>query len=133
MVVRRGDLKDESDGIDKRLASLKATIQNDNAFRSAALAAEPGESTYLADYAGTAMGLTGLSMLQIQDGDGRIISSGHFRNEHGRLEAGLAAALSKGGVAFAAARAPDGTFSRSRAPSRSASPTGRSRSSAGSW
>ena len=41
------------------------------------------------------MRLTGLSMLQIQDGDGRILSSGHFRNEHGRIESGLASALNE--------------------------------------
>ena len=32
------------------------------------------------------MRMTGLSMLQIQDGEGRIISSGHFRNEFDRLD-----------------------------------------------
>jgi signal transduction histidine kinase len=102
----------ESAGIAERLASLKAAIQNDNGFRSAAVAGELADSTYLADYAGTAMGLTGLSMLQIQDADGRIVSSGHFRNEHGRLEPGLAVALARArdGIAFAAARAPNGDF-----------------------
>ena len=55
--------------------------------RSAAVAGVESEREYLLDYAGTAMRLTGLSMLQIQDSEGRIISSGHFRNEHGRVEA----------------------------------------------
>ena len=51
------------------------------------------------------MRLTGLSMLQIQDADGRIVSSGHFRNEHGRVEPGLASALSSArGVAFMTTR-----------------------------
>jgi signal transduction histidine kinase len=41
-------------------------------------------------------------MLQIQDEDGRIISSGHFRNEHGRIEPGIAKTLTDipGGVAL---------------------------------
>jgi signal transduction histidine kinase len=57
------------------------------------------------------MRLTGLSMLQIQDGDGQILSSGHFRNEHGRSEPGLAAALgSAGDVAFVATRGPERDF-----------------------
>ena len=53
----------------------------------------------------------GLSMLQIQDGDGTIISSGHFRNEHGRVEAGLAPALTSArGPAFVTARSAEREF-----------------------
>jgi signal transduction histidine kinase len=89
----REDLDRDSAGIAERLASLVNALANDNRFRAAAVAGIETERGYLLDYAGTAMGLTGLSMLQIQDGEGRIISSGHFRNEHGRLEPGLAAAL----------------------------------------
>jgi signal transduction histidine kinase len=89
----REDLDRDSAGIAERLASLVGALANDNRFRAAAVAGIETERVYLLDYAGTAMRLTGLSMLQIQDGDGRIISSGHFRNEHGRLEPGLAAAL----------------------------------------
>ena len=87
------DLARESDGIAERLGSLERALQNDNRFRLAAVAGAETERDYLLDYAGTAMRLTGLSMLQIQDGEGRIISSGHFRNEHGRIESGLVAAL----------------------------------------
>jgi signal transduction histidine kinase len=83
------DLARESAGIADRLASLRSALVNDNRFRLAAVAGVDAERDYLLDYAGTAMRLTGLSMLQIQDGDGRIISSGHFRNEHGHLEPGL--------------------------------------------
>src|SRR4029453_7250319 len=94
--VIREDLNRESAGITDRLASLENALLNDNRFRSAAVAGIESEREYLLDYAGTAMRLTGLSMLQIQDGEGRIISSGHFRNEHGRLDAGLAAAVAAG-------------------------------------
>src|SRR5437667_12593732 len=91
--VIREDLARESASIAERLASLENALLNDNRFRLAAVAGVESERNYLLDYAGTAMRLTGLSMLQIQDGDDRIISSGHFRNEHGRLEPALAAAL----------------------------------------
>jgi len=91
--VIREDLARESAGIAERLASLERALQNDNRFRLAAVAGVEVEREYLLDYAGAAQRLTGLSMLQVQDGDGRIISSGHFRNEHGRVEPGLAAAL----------------------------------------
>src|SRR5262245_43315920 len=109
--VIREDLAHESAGIADRLASLERELLNDNRFRGAAVAGLESDREYLLDYAGRAMRLTGLSMLQIQDSDGRILSSGHFRNEHGRSEPGLAAALgSAGDVAFVAARNPEREF-----------------------
>ena len=109
--VIREDLARESAGIAERLASLERALLNDNRFRLAAVAGVELEREYLLDYAGTAMRLTGLSMLQIQDGDGRIISSGHFRNEHGRVESGLASALRGArSVAFVTARGPERDF-----------------------
>ena len=106
------DLLHESAAIGERLASLKSALLSDNRFRLAAVAGVAAERRYLLDYAGTAMRLTGLSMLQIQDGDGRIISSGHFRNEHGRLEPALPAALTQAhdGVAFVTARVAERAF-----------------------
>jgi signal transduction histidine kinase len=109
--VIREDLARESAGIAARLESLEPELLGDNRFRSAAVAGLESERGYLLDYAGTAMRLTGLSMLQIQDSDGRILSSGHFRNEHGRSEPGLAPALgSAGSVALVATRGAEREF-----------------------
>jgi signal transduction histidine kinase len=109
--IIREDLARESAGIAERLASLESALLNDNRFRGAAVAGVESERGYLLDYAGTAMRLTGLSMLQIQDSDDRIISSGHFRNEHGRAEPGLASALqSARGVAFVTTRGAEREF-----------------------
>src|SRR4051794_16181307 len=109
--IIREDLARESAGIAERLASLETALLNDNRFRQAAVAGSESERAYLLDYAGTAMRLTGLSMLQIQDSDDRIISSGHFRNEHGRTEPGLASALQNArGVAFITTRGPEREF-----------------------
>ena len=109
--VIREDLARESAGIAERLESLEPALLSDNRFRSAAVAGLESERDYLLDYAGTAMRLTGLSMLQIQDSDGQILSSGHFRNEHGRNEPGLTAALgSAGSVALVAARGAEREF-----------------------
>jgi len=109
--VIREDLARESAGIGDRLASLASALGNDNRFRLAAVAGVESERDYLLDYAGAAMRLTGLSMLQIQDGEDRIISSGHFRNEHGRVESGLASALRRArGVAFVTTRGADREF-----------------------
>src|SRR5216110_1399029 len=109
--VIREDLHRESTGISQRIASLKSALLNDNRFRLAAVAGVESERNYLLDYAGEAMRLTGLSMLQIQDGDGRIISSGHFRNEHGRVEPGLTAALQGArGIALLTVSGPEREF-----------------------
>jgi signal transduction histidine kinase len=109
--VIREDLAHESGGIAERLASLERELLTDNRFRGAAVAGLEPDRDYLLEYAGRAMRLTGLSMLQVQDSDGQILSSGHFRNEHGRNEPGLAAALgSAGDVALYEARSPEGEF-----------------------
>jgi signal transduction histidine kinase len=109
--VIREDLARESASVAERLASLEHALLNDNRFRLAAVAGVEAERNYLLDYAGTAMRLTGLSMLQIQDSDDRIISSGHFRNEHGRLESGLASALlAARGVALVTTRGAERDF-----------------------
>src|SRR5688572_14658830 len=109
--VIREDLARESDGIAERLASLEIALLNDNRFRLAAVAGVELERDYLLDYAGTAMRLTGLSMLQIQDGDDRILTSGHFRNDHGRVESGVASALHRArGVALVTTRSPEREF-----------------------
>jgi signal transduction histidine kinase len=109
--VIREDLARESAAIAERLASLANELLNDNRFRLAAVAGMELERPYLLDYAGNAMRRTGLSMLQIQDSDGQILSSGHFRNEHGRREPGLATVLgSAGSVALVTTRGPEREF-----------------------
>src|SRR5215471_288217 len=109
--VIREDLHRESAGISERLASLKNALLDDNGFRRAAVVGMESDRHYLLDYAGSAMRLTGLSMLQIQDEDGRIVSSGHFRNEHGRIEPGIAKALADiPGVALLTTFTPEREF-----------------------
>ena len=73
--VIREDLNLESTAIGERLASLKNALVNDQKFRLAVAGLET-ERPYLLNYAANAMRLTGLSMLHIQDGEGRTISSG---------------------------------------------------------
>jgi signal transduction histidine kinase len=80
------DLGQESETIAASLEALRKAVLDDNRFRRAAVDRVLEERRYLLDYAGEAMQLAGLSMLQIQDERGRIISSGHFRNEFDRVE-----------------------------------------------
>jgi signal transduction histidine kinase len=79
VAVIREDLKLETGGIGERLASLKNALVNDGKFRLGVVGLET-EQKYLADYARNAMRLTGLSMVLIQDGQGRTISAGSDRD-----------------------------------------------------
>ncbi len=103
------DIDQESASLASSLSALKETILDDNRFRRAAVDRDEDARRYLLDYAGDAMRMTGLSMLQIQDRDGRIISSGHFRNEFDRLEPQLPLLLAStpGSAALVEVRTPD--------------------------
>jgi signal transduction histidine kinase len=107
----RLELTNESRNIGERLDAISREIAGDNPFRAAAQGAV-SERSYLLDYASTAMRISGLQMLQIQDENGRIISSGHFRNEYDRLEPELPTALASvpEGTALASARSAVGPF-----------------------
>jgi signal transduction histidine kinase len=106
------DLERQGTGVATRLARLRAAAVADNRLRSAAVQRDTASRTYLLDYSGTAMRLAGLEMLQIQDDSGRIVSSGHFRNEFDRLEPGLPLQLARApnGMALVAARTAEGPF-----------------------
>ena len=108
--VAAEDVEHESQLIAGRLASLTRELPNDDRFRLA-VRGEARERSYLLDWAERAMQSTGLDMLQLQDTQGRILSSGHFRNEFDRLDPdlprGLAAAKR---TALVRIRAPDGPF-----------------------
>jgi signal transduction histidine kinase len=83
--VAMQDLARENADVSARLHSLVASVADDNRFRLAVQGAA-AERSFLLDWAGGAMRVSGLSMLQLQDDAGRILSSGHFRNEYDRLE-----------------------------------------------
>ncbi|HET9384597.1 MAG TPA: sensor histidine kinase [Gemmatimonadales bacterium] len=88
--VINADLARETDRIAGRLSAMKTALEDDYRFRGFAVRGENRE--YVLDYAGAAMRLAGLDFLQLQDNEGRILSSGHFRNEFDRLGAPIHAA-----------------------------------------
>jgi signal transduction histidine kinase len=92
------DLEQESSGLGARLAALDSTLSHDDRFRLAAVRKEPAFRRYLLDYAVGAMALSGLALLQVQDSAGRILTSGHFRNEFDRLQPELPSLLTEAGT-----------------------------------
>lgn len=104
------DVARESASIAARLASITRALRTDDRFRLGALRPD-ADRAYVLDWGEQAMRTAGLSMLQLQDADGRIVSSGHFRNEFDRLEPELPSNVRQApsGV-LVRARAPDGPF-----------------------
>jgi signal transduction histidine kinase len=92
------DLDRESRALAARLTALGKELTRDDRFRLAAVRGESSSRRYLLDYAGEAMNLSGLSLLQIQDSAGRILSSGHFRNQFDELQPELPHLLSNAGA-----------------------------------
>jgi signal transduction histidine kinase len=103
--VIRADVERESARIAARLAALEDAIAADNRFRTAVVRGSDDQG-YVLDYAGDAMRLAGLDFLQIQDAEGRIVSSGHFRNEYERL----GPAITARGPVLVRAAAAEGPF-----------------------
>lgn len=106
--VRR-ELRREQARLRDRLDALAEDLLDDNRLRRALVAG--GDRSYRLDWAAGRMRSAGLDALQLQDGEGRILSSGHFRNEFGRLEPGLPGALAGStGPTLVAFRRPEGPF-----------------------
>ncbi|MFL5401864.1 MAG: ATP-binding protein [Gemmatimonadales bacterium] len=104
------DIDRESRTVAARLRALAAELARSDRFRLAAVREDPSSRRYLLDYAGQSMSLSGLALLQVQDSAGRILSSGHFRNEFDRVQPELPRMLAAaGGLALVRARTPDTT------------------------
>ncbi len=106
--VIRADIARENGRIASRLAALKGSLAGDNKFRGMVLRGE--DSAYVLDYATDAMRLAGLGFLQIQDDEGRVVSSGHFRNEFGRLGPAIPPGEGRDSLTLVRAAAAEGPF-----------------------
>ncbi|MFW6200555.1 MAG: sensor histidine kinase [Gemmatimonadota bacterium] len=119
------DLEREGREIHQRLSAFRESLAGDNRFRTAAedrfqaeegsapaSPATPDDQAYLLELASRGMTITGLSMLQIHDPSGRILSSGHFRNAFGLVDPELPLALSRlpDGKGLAPVRTAEGGF-----------------------
>jgi signal transduction histidine kinase len=82
------ELARERERVMARLEALSRDLAADNRFRLGLLG-QSASRAYVLDWAGGAMRLSGLSVLQVQDTAGRIVSSGHFRNEYDEVRGEL--------------------------------------------
>jgi signal transduction histidine kinase len=106
--VARADLAQQSKTLGVRLDALDRDLGSDNSLRLALRS--PEDRRYLLDYARHAMVRGGLALLQIRDSTGRILSSGHFRNEYDVVEPHVVPLLAgaREGTAVLRARTPEG-------------------------
>lgn len=102
------DLARHAAGLDARLRALAAALPDDPARRAALV--EGIAPIRLADYAPAAMPTAGLDYLLLLDADGRVLSSGHFRSDHGRTAPALRDVTATGAPVLVAARTPAGQF-----------------------
>ena len=85
-------IADEGARIDSRLGVVSAAVRDDNQIRLA-IGGDPTLRGELLDFGERSVLQTGLSALQIQNDSGRILTSGHFRNDFDRVDPRLPAAL----------------------------------------
>src|SRR5437773_6325126 len=106
--VSRAEIGRENARIASRLAARKGSLAGDNQFRGMVLRGET--SAYVRDCATDAMRRAGLGFLQIQDDEGRVVSSGHFRNEFGRLGPAIPPGEGTDSLTLVRAAAAEGPF-----------------------
>lgn len=107
----RAELAAADSGIAGRLAGLRQELAADNRFRLA-LRGDLAARRELLDWGGKAARLSGLALLEVQDGSGRVLTSGHFRNEYDRRHPALVRFLARGGSSarLVRARTPGGAL-----------------------
>ena len=96
--VVQSDLAAESARLGRVVSSIARELEESNRFRLAVIQHDAAERAWLLDYAGSAMQMGGLGLLLVQDSAGRILSSGHFRNEFDRLAPDLPRAVAAAGT-----------------------------------
>jgi len=107
--VIREDVARRGEEIDARLEALASGVQDDARVRAAVLLGE--ERPEVLDWAGRAMPLAGLDYLMLLDSSGRILSSGHFRNEYDRRSTTVDSLLGGAdGPVLVQARTAEGSF-----------------------
>ncbi len=98
--------------VGRQLNRLASKLKDDNQFRLHTAVLEDYQNPYIVDYAENYMQTMGLQALEITDGAGVLLSSGHYRSAFGGSEKPLIDDLRSLGseVVFAWLQRPDGKF-----------------------
>ncbi len=83
--------------VDSSVATIAARLAADNRFRAIVVPGGDIDRGWLLDYGAGAMRAGGLVVLRVQDSAGRVLSSGHFRNEFDRRDDALPQLLARDG------------------------------------
>ncbi len=87
------DLAEAHAAVGADVAAVAASLPDDPRFRSEALRGDGEGQAYVRGFAERVMRSAGLSMLQVRDDSARVLSSGHFPSEFGRVDRELPALL----------------------------------------
>jgi two-component system, NtrC family, nitrogen regulation sensor histidine kinase NtrY len=104
--VIRQDLDMHRRSLDARLLTAARRLDADAAVRAALL--QHTERTAVLDFAADVMPALNVDYLLLMDGDGTVLSSGHFRSEFDRRSAALPALLAADGPVLVRARTATG-------------------------
>jgi len=80
----RRDLAERGQRIDRALLAARERLLADNRFRRALIESQTEDQRYRVDLGESLLGLTGLDVFEIQDDVGRVVTSGHFREQFDR-------------------------------------------------
>ncbi len=104
--ILMSEVSREQNTIRERLAAVRAELAGKNELRRV-VDGDQAARGWLLDWAGSAMRASGLGVLEVVDSAGRVIGSGHFRNDFGRSERRLIETLRLApGQGFVMARFP---------------------------
>ena len=105
------ELREIAGDLDRRLVALASGFHDDNRIRRCLVDGQEDLRPYVLDWTGRRMELVDLDLLQVQDAAGRIVSSGHFRNEYDLVDPAMVRGLrGRTGPVVVTARRPSGSF-----------------------
>lgn len=103
----QNQLEEQGRATRERLHTMSAELSGENRFRLAELAGDTVARAWLLDWGSQAMRASGFAVLQLQDSTGRVITSGHFRNQFDQVVPVASSLVGTGTAAVVRVSTPD--------------------------